>query len=188
SRIYVRHERRQGYETKRLPPATETTLAAYLMPIPIEPGKPSVLAIDDVQPRRHEIAVQSLEGVKLALYLQGSSFPPPVEQQVKELIALRVELAKIEDEIESLRNQLGDAAQRSAELRESIKAVEKTPRAAALQQKLVERLAEATSRAEQLSTKLADRSAAQAEARARLTESLRELRIEETAPAAAPQK
>ena len=48
-----------------------------------------------------------------------------------------------------------------------------------LQQKLVERLAEAASRTEQLSTRLADRGAAQAETRARLTESLRELRIEE---------
>jgi outer membrane protein OmpA-like peptidoglycan-associated protein len=188
SRIYLRHERREGYEVKRLPPGTETTSAAHLMPIPIQPGKPSVLAIEEVQPRRREISVFSAEGAKLGLYLQGSALPPDVEKQVRELISLRVEFAKIEDELTSLRDQLNDAVQRSAELRESIRALEKTPRAAALQQKLVERLAEATGRTDKLSTKLADRSAAQAEVRARLSESLRELRIAEKPPATGEKK
>ena len=60
------------------------------MPIPIQAGKPSVLTIDEVQPRRREIAVYGVEGVKLGLYLQGSAFSPDVEKQVKELIGLRV--------------------------------------------------------------------------------------------------
>lgn len=188
SRIYVRHERRRGYEVKRLPPETETTFAAHLMPIPIQPGKPSVLAIEEVEPRRREISVFSAEGAKLGLYLQGSALPPAVEKQLRELIALRVELAKIDDELTALHQQRDDASERSAELRESIRAIERTPRAAALQQKLVERLTEATSRLEQLSTKLADRGAAHAETRARLTESLRDLRIEEKPVAAGEKK
>jgi predicted nucleic acid-binding Zn-ribbon protein len=55
---------------------------------------------------------------------------------VQELVKLRIELGKIGDEIDALRAQIADAAQRSAELRESIRAIEKTPRTAALDPRL----------------------------------------------------
>lgn len=179
SAIYVRHERRRGYETTRLPPKTETTAATHMIPVPIDGGKPSLLTVEEAEPRRQELAIFGTDGNRLALYLAGSSFPPELDKQVRNLILLRTDLGNLEQEIESLRGQLSDTAQRSAELRESVRAIEKTPRAAALQQRLLERLTEATGRAEQLSAKLADRSAAQAEARARLTETLRDLRIDE---------
>ena len=68
----------------------------------------------------------------------------------------------------------------------NIKAIEKTPRAAAVQQKLVDRLAEVAKQTEDLSAKLAAKNADLAEARANLTEALRELRIDERAPSEAP--
>jgi hypothetical protein len=78
-----------------------------------------------------------------------------------------------------LRTRLGDLAQRSFELRESLRTIEKTPRAAALQQKLLDRLGEATKETEELSRNLSEDGAALGEARAQLTEGLRELVIEE---------
>lgn len=178
-RMFIRHDRRPGHEATRLPPGTETTAASYLIPLPIQGGRPSELAIEETQPRRREIAVTDIEGPQLGLYLQGSALPPDAEQSVREVIALRTEVGKIQGEMDALRAQLDDAAQRSAELRESLRAIERTPRAAALQKTLLDRLGEATARAETLSAKLADRSAALAEARARLTERLRDLRLEE---------
>jgi len=179
SRIFVRHPRSQGYEAQSLPPATESTPEAHLVPIPITPGKSSVLTIEERQPRRHAIGILDAEGARLDLYLSGSTLPSEIGGQVKEIVDLRVDLGKIEEEIEALRVQLADAGQHSAELRESLRAIEKTPRATPLQQKLLERLSQATARIDQLTAKLADRNAAHAEARARLTDKLRDVHLEE---------
>lgn len=177
-RMFLRHERRAGYEPATLPPGTETSAAAALIPLPLQAGSPSELTVDETQPRRRELAVMDVEGPELGRYLAGSSFPPEAEKAVREVVGLRTELGKIDDEIGALRRQLDDTAQRSAELRESIRAIERTPRAAGLQKTLLDRLTEATARSEALSAKLADRNAALAEARAQLTEKLRDLKLE----------
>lgn len=177
-RMFLRHERRAGHAPATLPPATETSAAAALIPLPLQGGRPSELTVEETQPRRRDLGVMDVEGPQLGLYLAQSSLPPEAEKAVREVVGLRTEIGKAEDELRALRQQLDDTAQRSAELRESVRAIERTPRAAELQKTLLARLAEATARSEALSAKLADRSAALAEARAQITERLRDLTLE----------
>jgi hypothetical protein len=178
ARMFLRHARRSGYEAAKLPPGTEASAPAYIVPLPIQAARKSELSIEETQPRQGQLAAAEIDGAQLGRYLQGSVLPAEAEQAVKDLVALRTEIGKIEAEMDALRVQLNDTAERSAELRESLRAIERTPRAAALQKTLLDRLTEATARAETLSAKLAERSAAVAEVRARLTERLRDLRIE----------
>jgi hypothetical protein len=85
-----------------------------------------------------------------------------------------------------LRSRLADLGSRAAELRASLGALEKTPRAAALQQKLMERLGETTKESEKLSLTLGDQGAALSEARARVADEVRDLFLEEEKEAAKP--
>jgi outer membrane protein OmpA-like peptidoglycan-associated protein len=178
SRMFIRHDRRQGYTVKSLPPLTETTADAYLIPIPLTAGRPSVLTVEEREPRRQEITIVDAAGLRLGLYLDAGGLAQDIDKRVREIIALRVSVGKIEEQMEALRSQLGDVGKRSGELRESLRAIEKTPSAAALQRKLMDRLAEATTQGEQLSAKLIEQGVAHAEARAKLSESLRDLAFE----------
>jgi outer membrane protein OmpA-like peptidoglycan-associated protein len=186
ARLFLRHARKAGYEAAPLPPDTSTSSEAYLIPIPITPRKSSVLAVEERQVRRAELPILATEGPRLAAYLKGSALPPDVGKRLREIVTLRSEAGRLEREMEALRAQLGDLGQRSYELRESLRSIEKTPRAAALQQKLLDRLAEAAKQSDEASQKLAADNMALSEARAQLAESLRDLRVEPPAPRAGP--
>lgn len=182
AKVVVRHPRGAGFSAEGLPPGTETTDDAYLIPLPIAPKKLSVLTIEERRPEREDLSIVSTDAGKLAEYLTGAGLSADQEKRVRDMVEQRSLVGRLVVEIEGLQAQLGDIAQRSQELRESLRAIERTPRASAVQQKLLDRLAEATKQSEDLSTKLATKSADLAEARASLTEALRELRIQEKKP------
>jgi outer membrane protein OmpA-like peptidoglycan-associated protein len=180
ARIFLRHRRGAGFSSAgSLPPGTETTDEAHLIPIPIAPRKTSVVTIEETKPQRSNLSILDADGPRLAEYLQNSGLSADDEKRVRDVVAMRTAMGRTLADIDALQTQLADTAQRSAELRESLRAIERTPRAGAVQQKLLDRLAEATKQAEDLSTKLASKNADLAEARANLTEALRDLRIEE---------
>jgi hypothetical protein len=180
--MFLRHARHDGFEARDLPPGTETTASAHLVRVPLAPGKTSVVTVEERRPRRTEITVLEGAGKQLGLYLSAvapGSAPSEIDAAVREVVALRVELGKLEEETGALREQIGDVAQRAAELRASLHAVEKTPRAGEIQKKLLDRLTAATAQGEALAAKLAERSATQTELRTKLTEMLREVKLEE---------
>src|SRR5262249_6886074 len=131
------------------------------------------------RPHRSEIAVLDAAGARLGLYLENAA-PAEITGAVREIVEARVELAKLEEQQSSLREQLADAAQRATELRASLHAIEKTPSAAQLQKKLLEQLTHVSSQTEQLATKLGEQTAAMSELRARIAERLRDVRFEES--------
>lgn len=179
ARIFVRHARGYGLTAGALPPGAETTPEAYLIPLPIAPKKTSVLTVEERAPARMDLSILATDATKLGEYLKGGGIEAEQEKQLREAVSKRALIGRLMLEIEGLQTQLADIASRSQELREDLKAIERTPRASAVQQKLLDRLAAASKQAEDLSTKLASKSADLAEARAALAEALRDLRIEE---------
>lgn len=181
ARIFVRHARGGGFTADDLPPGTETTPEAYLVPIPIQEKRSSTLSIEERRPERMTLDILATDGAKLAAYLHNSRLRPDAEKRVREVVDLRNQVGRIARDIETLRTQLNDLGQQSSELRENLAAIEKTPKANALQQRLLDRLGAATKQMDELSVKLSSATVDLAEAKARLTESLREFRIEEPA-------
>lgn len=179
ARLFVRHARNHGYEPDPPPAGTEATPEALLVPIAIAPRSKADVKIEERQKVRATVSMTATDATTLEAYLKGSSLPPDAEKRLRDVIAARAEVDKLEREMASLRARLGDLGTRTGELRESLRAVERTPRAAALQQKLVERLAEAAKDTEDVSRKLTERGAALGEAKARISESLRDLVIED---------
>src|SRR5262249_27222153 len=159
------------------PPGSLSTAESFVVAVPLAPRKTSVVGVEESRLRRSTMPVLAVDGPTLAKYVQGARLSPAVEKELAEVVTLRTEMGRREREMEGLRAQLADVSQRATELRESLRAVERTPRAAGLQQKLLERLNEATRQSEDLSAKLSAAGAAHADAKARLSEALRELRI-----------
>jgi len=177
ARLIIHHVRRAGYEAKELPPGTETTPESYTMPLPVRAGQKSVVTVEEKRTTRRDLNVADTASATLGLYVQGSSLPPDLDKRVREVVALRAEIDQREQEIESVRESLTDSASRAGELRASLRAVEHTPRAAAFQKGLMDRLAEATKSIEDQSAKLAEKTSAQSLARSKLSEAIRELRM-----------
>ena len=181
ARLFVRHAPRPGFKLEGAPPESEASPGdAMLVPVPVTPGQRSVLALEESVVNRHEVSLLTIEASKLAAYLKGSDLPAPLATRLANVVALRAELSKRDVEMDGLRERLGELAQRAGELRESLRAVERTPRAAGLQKELVNRLTDATKRTDELSGQLAAATASRAEARSKLVDAVRELHLEQS--------
>ncbi len=182
ARLFVRHAPRPGFKLEGAPPESESSPGdAMLVPVPVTPGQRSVLALEESVVNRHEVSLLTIEASRLSAYLKGSDLPAPIATRLADVVALRAELSKRDVEMDGLRERLGELAQRAGELRESLRAVERTPRAAVLQKELVDRLTDATKRTDELSGQLAAATASRAEARSKLVDTVRDLHLEQSA-------
>jgi hypothetical protein len=93
-------------------------------------------------------------------------------------------MAGVEQEILAARRTLDDVGARSYEIRESIRALEKVRTADDLRKKLVANLATATADSDKLTKEITVKSEALAAVRGRLQDAIRDLVLDEPAPAA----
>jgi outer membrane protein OmpA-like peptidoglycan-associated protein len=167
-RLWVRHARAPGYQTKDLPPGSESAGDGQLIPVPLAPHARLRLEVVETQPRRQSIEILEARGADLALYLPASSLDGDAAARLQKIVTLRRELASTDAEIERLREDLEAGSTLGSDVRDSLKTVEKTRGAEPLRQKLLARLGEITNAADDLSRKLGARLAARAELRSRL--------------------
>jgi hypothetical protein len=178
--IYIRHDKALGYTAKDLPPGTIDRGDSYLVPLPLQPSKTSVLAIEERQPRRNTLQLLGAGATDLGLYVEGSHLPAAVLERIQAATALRKEMGALEESIEAHRTRLSDLAARSEELRESLRALEKVKGSDDVKKKLVANLAQTTADADAVGRKLGLDSEALANARTKLADSLREISLGES--------
>jgi outer membrane protein OmpA-like peptidoglycan-associated protein len=179
TRLYIRHDKLDGYMTKDLPPGTQDRGDSFLIPLPLQPGKTSTLSVEERQPRRHSVQLLDAGATDLALYIEGSKLPPATVERLNAAIAQRKEMGAYEDRIEAARTRLLDLAARADDLRENIKALANVRGSDDVRKKLVGSLASTTADADAQAKQLGLDSEALASARSRLQDSLRELTLVE---------
>jgi outer membrane protein OmpA-like peptidoglycan-associated protein len=179
--IYIRHGKMPGAAAKELPPGTQDRGGDYLIPLPLSPGKTSVLAIEERTPRRRTIQLQDAGATQLGLYMETSHLSRDVAERLQTAIAARKELGALDEQIAAQRERIGDLAGRAEELRENLKALDKVRGADELRKKLVADLAQATADADAVQRTLTAKGEAQAAARGRLQDALRELVLDDSA-------
>jgi hypothetical protein len=177
--IYLRHSKAEGFAAKDLPPGTLDRGDSYLVPLPLQSARTSVLTVEERQPRRHTLQILDAGATEIGLYVEGSHLPPAVAEKLKTAIALRKDMGALEDSIESSRTRLADLAQRADELRANLGALDKVRGADALRKKLVASLSTLTSEADAVARKLGTDSEALATARGKLQDALREISLDE---------
>jgi outer membrane protein OmpA-like peptidoglycan-associated protein len=184
SRIFLRHAHLQGYEPRALPPESESTPAADLVPIPLTARRQSVVTLEQTRPDRRALSLLDDVSTDLAPYLAASS--DGMRQRLTAVLDQRNALARAEREAEELREQLADVAERNAELRETLRTLGAVADAArvALRTRLTQQLTASMTRHEALSRDLATRGANASMLRTQLVDALRGLRYDADAPAA----
>jgi outer membrane protein OmpA-like peptidoglycan-associated protein len=176
--IYLRHDKAPGYTANNLPPGTLDRGDAYVVALPLQPGKTSSLVVEERQPRRRTIQLLDAGATELSLYVDGAKLPPGVADTLHTAIALRTEIGAIEDDVATTRARLGDLAARAEEVRESLHAVEKI-RADDLRKKLIASLAAATGDADALARALTTKTEALVAARNRLQDVIRDISLDQ---------
>lgn len=181
-RIYLRHPKRGGTKARDLPPGTVDQGEAYLIPVPLQASKLAQLAVDEVEPRRRTLQLVDARATELAAYVSGSKLPDDLAKKLETALALRKDMATIEEELAAARERFSDVASRAHEIRESLTSVEKVRGAEDLRKKLVASLQQTTTESEALAKAITVRSEALATARGRLQEAIRDLRYEAPQP------
>jgi outer membrane protein OmpA-like peptidoglycan-associated protein len=176
ARVYVRYEPREGYEITSLPPGSEQESDAVLVPVDLAPDGRASLTLEASRPEQREVNLVRGDNLELGPYLAGSTdLPAAVAERLRRLEALRAEAEHLDVAQELLRRQTDDSAQRLAELRANLEAIEKNPAAGPLRKQLNDELAKAVRANEELSQKTAAQVAARDEKRAKLRTELEDL-------------
>jgi outer membrane protein OmpA-like peptidoglycan-associated protein len=178
--LVLQHPKTMGYEPVGLPEGTDKNANAYFIRVALDPQKPARIVVEEARPFERQWLVLTADGEKLSLYAKGSSLPPETQKRMDRIIELRRILASADDETDRLRIKRQDAFDRAAELRDNIKAIEKTAQADKLRKMLLDRLETVTKLADELAAKITQRSEDAAMARAELDDAVRDLVIEET--------
>ena len=187
-KLYVRHGRRLGWDvvspTKE---GAEITLDSVLAGVAIQPSSKASVAVVETRTVTRTLDLVSMTGTELAAYAEGTTLDDATKKKLTHVIEMVRDLHKALDKADELRRRREDLAERSAELRESIRSIDKTPQAEALRKTLLDRLAAATKELDDDAEKLARTSEDVATLRAELKETLRDLSIEpKDAPPAKP--
>jgi hypothetical protein len=176
-RVFLKHPRRAGARAEDLPPGTESLADAYIIPIPVVPGRPSLLTIKEARPARRTIRLlDEGEAARLELYLRGSTLPGETSGKLRQVIALRHRLAAEEQRAEDLRSRLEDASNQNAEVRQSVVALAKSADAT-LKKRLLGRLKVTLEQTDRLARELGEVTVRRTELRSQLRELMRGLRI-----------
>lgn len=177
--IVVRHPRLAGYEPFNLPPDTETTPEAYFIRLPLQAQKTVRIDIEESMPLVRQWVLLTTDGERLALYVRGSTLSPELQKKMDRIVSLRKLSSTTEDKLDRLRQKRNESLERAAELRENIKAIEKTPAADKLRKMLLDRLVDVTKQMDVVSADIAKQGDEGAMARAELDDAVRDLVIEE---------
>jgi outer membrane protein OmpA-like peptidoglycan-associated protein len=184
-RLFLRHDRRGGFEVAS-PKKEEAEISneAVVASVGITAGKPAKIAIVETRKVTRALELVAQTWTELGAYAEGTKLDAETKKKLSRAIELVRDLRRALDEVEEIRRRREDLSERSAELRESIRSIEKTAQAEALRKTLLERLTAATKQIDEDAEKLARRSEDVATLRAELKETLRDLRIE---PAKSPE-
>lgn len=181
ARIFLRHARHSGYIVTQLPPETEETAEAYLLPHPLTPDKKSELTLTEKQATRRSLALRG-QGASICPYVERAAFAPDLQKRLLDLCQLQKAASRADDDEPRLRAQLDDLRDRAEELRNNLHAIEKIASASALRTDLLAKLGENERKSSAIQKQLIERSEAQATSEARLVQALSDLQIDDPGP------
>ena len=142
-KVLVRHPRQGGsYELVEPKLGVEQLPDAYLVPIDVARGaREGSVKVVEQTPERTTVSIWDGEAEKLLdTLLSATNLDATMRAQLEPIVQKRRELGRVDTEIAGLSSQRESLDQRVAETRESLRAIQRDPRAGALRKRLGERL------------------------------------------------
>jgi hypothetical protein len=142
-RVLIRHPRQGGnYELVEPKKGTEALPDAYFVPVSVAAGATEAgVTVVEQTPTRTSVSLWDGEAMRLLdTLLAAQDLDQATRRRLEPIVAKRREMGRIDTEIAGLQAQKYELDQRAVETRESLKAIQKDPRAGALRKRLGDRL------------------------------------------------
>ncbi|MBL8739851.1 MAG: hypothetical protein JNK04_02120, partial [Myxococcales bacterium] len=183
--VLVRHSKTGwNYSLAARPDGTEDLPDAYLLKLDVPSGsREGTLTVVEQTPSKSSISIWDKPALELLeKLLVYTDLTPEAKKKLQPIVDKRREMAKLEEQLYGITERRNKLDQRSAELRENIRSIEKNNQATAQRQKWTKQLDEFTSEANKLGVQLADIEAKRLDKRIELEDLLQDLEL--TAPPA----
>ena len=166
--LYVRRERRTGWKVLGQDKMLEEG-GAYFVPIKLGKSGRTKVEVEEQTPVRRDVDIFNDFGRQVvALYLKNASADPRVEAQLREVLALRDKIDRLDGQGGAAEEQKNALSQRQEEVRENLRALGKSSANADLKRKLEGTLAELETGLNEATRKVVQISIERSEARERL--------------------
>jgi hypothetical protein len=183
--MLVRHSKTGwNYSLATRPDGTEDLPDAYLVKVDVPSGqREGTLTVVEQTPSKSSISIWDKPALEvLEKLLVYTDLTPEAKKKLQPIVDKRREMAKLEEQLYGITERRNKLDQRSAELRENIRSIEKNTQANAQRQKWTKQLDEFTSEANKLGVQLADIEAKRLDKRIEMEDLLQDLEL--TAPPA----
>lgn len=119
--VYIRHTVPKGYSLLKSPATKERIGGAYLFRVEIEPNGKAEVVLEETTPLFKSTDIRSAEGVgMIKAFLSSSAMDSGLKDKVTELLKLNKEMADIEQNISTVREQMAEHRTRMDELHAQI--------------------------------------------------------------------
>jgi hypothetical protein len=158
-RVLIRHPRRGGnYELVEPRSGVEKLTDAYFVPVMLAAqAREASVSVVEQTPVNTTVSLWDSQAVELLdTLLSTSGLDAATRAKLEPVVQKRREIGRIDTEIEGLHAQKNELDQRVIETRESLRAIQRDPRAGALRKRLGERLDEFLREADAAGRKVVD--------------------------------
>lgn len=174
-RLVIEHPRRPGWEPAVATGRTlETTATAYRLPLDVLAGGTARLAFALERPRLERVTLADLTADALLVHAQGSELPAEARQALAELAELRAALSGAETRVAAVAQARDEQVKEQERLRDNLTAL---ATAGDLRKRTLTKMGEAETRLETLAAELAAARDAAENARRKLAERIRGLKL-----------
>jgi hypothetical protein len=173
SKLYVRHPRWGEAELVKPPEGTELAPERALLPIEVPAKGARELEVIEQTPVQSDFSFMDQPAADaIAVFLTGPALEAALSDKLKQALALRDELVKLDGQIVALEREQSELANGAEETRDNLKAIEKVKTAGDLRARLVTRLKQWDARLSELTKQLVEARTKKSELEVRLNEAL----------------
>lgn len=153
--VYLRHTVAAGYKLTKAPEKVSTTekkiagseaehiSGAHLFRVELEPNGKSEVIIEEATPVFRSTDIRTPAGLDLVrAYLNNAALDGPLKSEVEKLLKLHADMMKIEQQIQTAREQMGEYRMRMDELHAQLVTLKAVKTAGPLMQHLEKKLQE----------------------------------------------
>jgi Domain of unknown function (DUF4139) len=173
SKLYVRHPRWGEAELVKPPEGTELAPQRALVPVAVPAKGNAELAVVERTPVQTDFSFMDQPAADaVAVFLTGPALEAATSDKLKQALALRDELLKLDGQIVALEREQGELQNGAEETRDNLKAIEKVKTASDLRSRLLARLKQWDARLSELTKQLVEARTKKSELEVRLNEAL----------------
>jgi len=138
--VIIEHPVRDGWQLADGVKPDDTSASYYRFRVPVDAGKTAKLSVEEYHPEETLYALTNLTDDQIVLVTRGRNLDPAIEQALRRVLAKKTEVANVDSQIASRRQEVDRINREQSRLRENMKVLKGSPEEKALLQRYVTEL------------------------------------------------